>query len=105
MLATLPVSVENALNVMQKRPQQVKVTESNEDENLVVRPDWQPILRPLYRSRCLLFSAAGLAELKLSMTPSKSEKKRTMYVQNNAEEEENGEVLAGLRRRCRHPQD
>lgn len=80
-LATLLASVTKSLDIVQARLSQMEVAGLDEVEIVVVRPKSQPALRTRYRNWSVLLSAVRLAEPKLGINQSKSEKKGTVYAQ------------------------
>lgn len=87
---TLTESVEKALDIIQPRPPQVKVTKHDEHGDTVVRSSLQPPLPTSYINLWLVSFAPGWYEPALDMERSRSEEKGTMYVKTTLRERKMG---------------
>lgn len=86
MLATLPKSVTNALNIVRPPPMPLQVMEIEEDGNVVMRPASQRAQTTSYSNWSLLFSAVRWAKHRLGMKRYSFEKKDTIYVRTTLKE-------------------
>lgn len=99
---TDPGSTIKALDAFRSRPQQVDLMELDEDRNVVMKPDSQPVLTCLYRNRSLLFLASEWPDLTLIMKRSGS-KKKVRYIYKPPERRKNGKVSARKKSQWRSP--
>lgn len=68
------------LNIVWLRPSQLKATSVDDDWNVVMRPDLQPVLTFLCRNCSLLFSTVVSAKPNVDMNRPVSGRTSTMYV-------------------------
>lgn len=71
-------SVTNTLNITRPRSLLFKVTEVDDDENVVVRPDFQSAVRASYTNRMLLFLSTRWTAPRLDLKRLTSGGKGTM---------------------------
>lgn len=85
-LVMLPEYLIKALNIVQSPLPKLAVTDIDEDENVAIRLDSQPLLFSSNMNRSLLFSTARWPESKLDMKQPFSINKCTMYLQMTQKE-------------------